>query len=66
MNQNCPYCGSDRIGSDLPEFESGSMIVIADCDSCKKEWKWTYSYKLEKTEILSENVDMIDHENQPN
>lgn len=46
-DEKCPFCGSKKFSSSLPESRSCEILVTADCDSCKKEWKW--SYKLDKT-----------------
>jgi len=36
---NCPYCGSPDISSQMMHFVSGNLVNIVKCDMCNKEWR---------------------------
>ena len=54
-NKKCPICESENISDSFPAYENDNeMRVFADCDDCKKEWK--FIYKLDRI-VVSEPTD---------
>ena len=49
---SCPFCGSEDLNTNPPEFDTGTMWQQAYCCQCDK--KWTDTYRLVEAEETEE------------